>query len=162
MSDAQSYQLQETIEGVTFTYRDPGQDPSFSQVNGPTGDGNFEDVRLWAVGDSPDMFLMDAETPSNVTRLMTYGGPGKFWRYRINTGSQRWQRRKPGQGWSQPPRPVSDLRIRIDGEVEHPVTEVRPTGPSGEEGTLIIHPGSTCRMIWNPATRRYTKVCTNP
>ena len=54
MSNGQkAYQLQETIEGVTFTYRDPGQDPSFSQVNGPTGDGNFEDVLLWAVDAIP-------------------------------------------------------------------------------------------------------------
>ena len=141
----------------------PEQDPSFSQVNGPTEDGNFEDVLLWAVGDSPDMFLMDAETPTNVTRLMTYARTRQVLAVQDQHGqpevaapeararlvATRQARERP---------PDQDRRR----EAEHPVTEVRPTGPSGEEGTLIIHPGSTCRMIWNPATRRYTKVCTNP
>jgi hypothetical protein len=55
---------------------------------------------------------------------------------------------------------VSDLRIKIDraGETEHAPSEIEVAGTRGEY-VSIIHPGSTCRMVWNYATRRYTRVC---
>ena len=119
---------------------------------------------LWAVGDSPDMFLMDAETPSQRDPAHDLRGTGQVLAVQDQHGQPevaapeaRARLVATPQARERPP--DQDQR---GGELEHPVTEVRPTGPSGEEGTLIIHPGSTCRMIWNPATRRYTKVCTNP
>lgn len=160
MIDEPIYELQETIRGVTFIYREPGVDPAIkSGANVTTKSGDFEDVSLRASGDPAGMLLVDAKTPGQVTHVLTSAAKGAFWRYEIDTRRQEWKRRAGPGPWS-PPRPVSDLWIRTTGEIdEHSIGEMQPGGPAGQEGTLVIYPGSTCRMVWNPATRRYTLVC---
>jgi hypothetical protein len=45
MSDPKSYELQETIEGVTFTYRSRGADPFVADPRGLRNDGgDYEDM----------------------------------------------------------------------------------------------------------------------
>ena len=52
MSDPLTYELQETIHGVTFTYRTRGEDPLVMEGFGRTNSGgDYEDMLLSAVGD---------------------------------------------------------------------------------------------------------------
>jgi hypothetical protein len=160
MSVPLSYELQETIHGVTFTYRSRGADPFVAAPRGLRNDGgDYEDMLLWAMGDDPAMPVVDARPITfDLVSILTYHGKARFWRYTVDTLSQTWTR-DGGAGPSEP-RPVSDLRIRIDGDgdAEHTPEQIQIAGTRGEY-VLIIHPGSTCRMVWNPATRRYTRVC---
>ncbi|HEX2501268.1 MAG TPA: hypothetical protein VHO73_07395 [Methylomirabilota bacterium] len=160
MGDSTAWELQETIQGVTFTYRSRGGDPIVPTAAGRRNDvGDFEDMLLSAGGDDPAMPVVDARPITfDVISILTYEGKGRFWRYTVNTTNQTWTR-DDGSGAS-PARPVSDLRIKIDraGETEHAPSEIEVAGTRGEY-VSIIHPGSTCRMVWNYATRRYTRVC---
>jgi hypothetical protein len=109
-------------------------------------------------GDDLVMPIVDARPITfDLVSILTYQGKTRFWPYAIDTLSQTWTR-DGGTGASEA-RPVSDLRIRIDrnGEVEHTPAQIQIVGTRGEY-VSIIHPGSTCRMVWNPATRRYTRV----
>ena len=160
VNDPLAYELQETIEGVTFTYRGRGADPVVSDAVGRTNNGgDYEDMRLRANGDDAVMPIIDARPLTfDVVSILAYEGKARFWRYTIDTLSQTWTR-DGGKGPSEA-RPVSDLRIRIerDGAIEHTPTQIEIVGTRGEYVSLI-QPGSTCRMVWNPATRRYVQVC---
>src|SRR5262245_29580871 len=160
MSEPPMYELHETIHGVTFTYRSRGEDPLVAEGLGRTNrGGDYEDMLLSAVGDDPAMPIVDARPISfDVVSILTYLGKGQFWRYTINTASQTWTR-DGGTGRSGV-RPVSDLRIRIneEGEVERTPAQIKVAGTRGEYVSLT-HPGSTCRVVWNPATRRFVQVC---
>jgi hypothetical protein len=160
MSEASTYELQETIHGVTFTYRSRGEDPVVTEGFGRTNRaGDFEDMLLSAAGDEQAMPIVDARPISfDVVSILAYQGKGQFQRYTINTTTQTWTR-DGGAGRSEV-RPVSDLRIRIDqaDETEHAAAEIEVAGTRGEYVSLI-HEGSTCRVVWNPATRRYVRVC---
>jgi hypothetical protein len=160
MNDLKDYELQETIQGVTFTYRSRGEDPFVAEGLGRTNSGgDYEDMLLRADGDDAVMPIVDARPITfDVVSILTYQGKTQFWRYTLNTATQTWTR-DGGAGPSEV-RPVSDLRIRIDqdGEIEHTPSQVQVAGTRGEYVSLV-HPGSTCRMVWNPATRRYTQVC---
>jgi hypothetical protein len=114
---------------------------------------------LSADGDQTAMPIVDARPISfDVVSILTYQGRTQFNRYTINTASQTWTR-DGGAGRSEV-RPVTDLRIRIDqdGEVERAPVQIEVAGTRGEYVSLIL-PGSTCRVVWNPATRRYVQVC---
>ena len=160
LTDRTAYELQETIAGVTFKYRGRGTDPYVSSARGlRRKEGDYEDLLLRATGDDAAMPVVDARpTTFDSVSILSYQGKARFWRYTIDTLSQTWTR-DGGKGSSQP-RPVSALRIRIkrDGEIEHVPSQIQIAGTRGEY-VSIIHPGSTCRMVWNPATRRYIQVC---
>jgi hypothetical protein len=160
LNDRSTYELQETIEGVTFTYRGRGTDPVVA--NAPSlrnNGGDFEEMLLRSSGDDSVMPIVDARPITfDLVSILAYEGKARFWRYTIDTLSQTWTR-DDGKGPSAA-RPVSDLRIRIDrdGEIEHTPVQIQIAGTRGEY-VAVIHPGSTCRMVWNPATRRYVQVC---
>jgi hypothetical protein len=111
MSDPLGYELHETIEGVTFTYRSRGKDQVVAEAFGRTNrGGDYEDMLLSAVGDDPVMPILDARPITvDVVSILTYQGKTRFWRYTINTATQTWTR-DGGAGPSEV-RPVSDLRI---------------------------------------------------
>ena len=160
MNEPSTYELQETIHGVTFTYRTRGEDPLVMEGFGRTNrGGDYEDMLLSAVGDEHGMPIVDARPISfDVVSILAYQGKGQFQRYTINTASQTWTR-DGGAGRSEV-RPVSDLRIKLDQEeeIEHAAAQIEVAGTRGEYVSLI-HEGSTCRVVWNPATRRYVQVC---
>jgi hypothetical protein len=160
MRNPLGYELHEIVEGVTFTYRAQGEDPFVPESLGRANSGgDYEDMLLSAAGDESAMPIVDARPLTfDVVSILAYQGKARFARYTINTGSQTWTRDE-GTGPSQA-RPVSDLRIRIDqeGEVERTPDQIQVAGARGEY-VALMHPGSTCRMVWNPATRRYTRVC---
>jgi hypothetical protein len=160
MSDPLGYELHETIEGVTFTYRTRGEDPFVPEALGRSNrGGDYEDMLLSAVGDDNAMPIVDVRPISfDVVSILTYKGKGQFRRYTINTASQTWTR--DGGGGRSEVRPVSDLRIKLDQEeeIEHAAAQIEVAGTRGEYVSLI-HEGSTCRVVWNPATRRYVQVC---
>ena len=159
MSDPLAYELHETIEGVTFTYRSRGADPVVADARGRSSSGgDYEDMLLWAGGDDAVMPIVDARAITfDQVSILTYQGKTRFWRYTVDTLTQTWTR-DGGAGPSEG-RPVSDLRIKVEGDTtEHTPSQIQIVGIRGEYVSLI-HPGSTCRMIWNPATRRYTRVC---
>jgi hypothetical protein len=160
LNERTAYELQEIIEGVTFTYRGRGTDPVVADAPSLRNNGgDYEDMLLRSSRDDAAMPIVDARPITfDLVSILAYEGKARFWRYTIDTVSQTWSR-DDGKGSSEV-RPVSDLRIRIDrkGEIEQTPDQIQIVGTRGEY-VAVIHPGSTCRMVWNPATRRYVRVC---
>ena len=94
MSDPPGYELQEIVEGVTFTYRTRGEDPFVTEALGRTNSGgDYEDMLLSADGDESAMPIVDARPVSfDVVSILAYQGKARFARYTINTASQTWTR----------------------------------------------------------------------
>ncbi|HEX2501269.1 MAG TPA: hypothetical protein VHO73_07400 [Methylomirabilota bacterium] len=160
----EQYELQETINGVTFIYRAPEVDPTVKPLAGGTfKEGDYEDQFFWVDGDDPPetFVIMDAEPggASDVVKVFARDAARNWWKYKINTTNQTWRRRNrttaPGA-----PRPVSQLRIKVNqlGEATHPIATIEVGGTLGDY-CVVTHPGSTCTIVWNPATRRYQRVC---
>jgi hypothetical protein len=156
------YQLQETINGVTFTYFERSQDPTVSETAGRTmKEGDYEDYFLWADGDATQTHVvMDLDAGDEKLKILARASKNDWWKYKIKVDSQTFRRRKKNDADWSPPQPVTKLRIKINeaGEVAHPVSRIDLGGPEGDFA-VITHPGSTCTVIWNPATRRYQRVC---
>jgi hypothetical protein len=160
---SESYELQEMMNGVTFIYSAPEQDPTVKRLNGgePT-QGDYEDLFLWVdVDDPPDTFvIMDAEPggANDVVKIFTRDASRNWWKYKINTGQRTWRRRNRNTGFGAS-RPLNQLRIKVNGEAHpHPIDNVQVGGAMGEY-CVVTYPGSTCTMVWNPATRRYQLYC---
>ncbi len=88
MSNPLDYELHETIEGVTFTYRSRGADPFVADAPGRRSNrGDYEDVLLWANGDDPAMLIVDARPVTfDVVSVLTYQGKTRFSRYNDRHG----------------------------------------------------------------------------
>jgi hypothetical protein len=155
------YQLQETINGVTFTYFERGQDPTVSQAVGRTvKEGDYEDYFLWTDGDgSHNYVVMDVDAGEEKIKFLARVSKNDWWKYKIKVDNQTFRRRNKINDWS-PARPVTDLWVQINeaGEVPHRVAKIELGGTEGDFA-VITHPGSTCTVVWNPATRRYQRVC---
>ena len=114
---------------------------------------------LSAGGDDPAMPVVDARPITfDVVSILAYQGKGRFRRYTVNTANQTGRETTARERL--PARPVSDLRIKLDRaeETEHAPSEIEVAGTRGEYVSMI-HEGSTCRIVWNQATRRYIQVC---
>ncbi len=156
------YQLQETINGVMFSYTERGQDPTVSQAAGrTTKEGDYEDYFVWADGDTTQAYVvMDVDAGDEKIKILARVSKNDWWKYKIRVDNQSFKRRKKNDAAWSSAQPVTNLWIRINegGEVPHRLDKIELGGTEGDFA-VITHQGSTCTVVWNPATRRYQRVC---
>jgi hypothetical protein len=153
------YPVQQTINGITFTYKGPELDPVVeSQTKHPKDkDGDLGQVFVWKEGDTPATHrLYRLNGPSGyLIRFDTRQTDDDMWDYRVDWDEGKFERKHKGGQW-EARAPVSELRIKLENEDDVHA----PTAFSGlGETTRIEHEGSTCSLVWNPATRRYVRKC---
>ena len=155
------YQLQETINGVTFTYTERGQDPVVQQIAGrTTKEGDYEEYFLWVTNDSNQSYVvMDVDAGDEKIKILARVSKDDWWKYKIKLDNQTFRRRNKTNDWSNAA-PIANLWIRINqaGEIPHHFDKIELGGTEGDFA-VITHQGSTCTVVWNPATRRYQRVC---